>query len=68
MTRSHLLLGRGAELTTFHASTRIIMHNRQALKHWRHHGDIKLEHRDDDRMVAQFLISGIGNWRLLLVQ
>ena len=33
------------------------MHNRRALKHWRHHGDMKLEHRDDtDRMVAQFLI------------
>ena len=33
------------------------MHNRQALKHWRRHGGIKLEHRDDiDRVVAQFLI------------
>jgi len=56
MTRFHLLLGRGAGLTTFHASTRIIMHNSQALKHWRRHGDIKLEHWDDTgRMVAQFL-------------
>jgi hypothetical protein len=37
------------------------MHNRQALKHWRRHGDIKLEHRDDTgRMVAQFLINGLG--------
>jgi len=60
MTRFHLLLGRGAGLPTFHASTRIIMHNRQALKQWRRHGDIKLEHRDEtDRMVAQSLINGI---------
>src|SRR6266853_3776301 len=54
MTRSYLLLGRGAGLTTFHARPHIIMHNRQALKHWRRHGDIKLEHWDDaGRMLAQ---------------
>jgi hypothetical protein len=37
------------------------MHNRQALKHWRRHTDIKLEHRDDtDKMVAQFLINAFS--------
>jgi len=59
MTRSHFLSDRGAGLTTFHASTRIILHNRQALKHWRRHAEVKPIQQDDTgRMVAEFLISG----------
>jgi hypothetical protein len=37
------------------------MHNRQALKHCRRHGDLKLEHREDtDRMEAQVMVIGIS--------